>query len=87
MFFTPTHSSAVQKLTAVTAFFSSKQLLLFVFAKWQKQTTVTAYLIINELLLFAFTELPPKLVRGSNFTLSHTHASNTPNMAFFVYGL
>ena len=57
-----------QRHTTVTAYFSSKQLLLFVFARRsvcqysmaeenpaaQRQTAVTAYISSNQLLLFVF---------------------------------
>ena len=59
---------AAQRQTAVTGYFSSKQLLLFVFARRsvcqysmaeenpaaQRQTVVTDYLESKQLLLFAF---------------------------------
>ena len=61
-------SSAVQRQTAVTAYFSSEQLLLFVFelqdsllpsstdmsSVMQRQTAVAAYFSGGQLLLFAF---------------------------------
>ena len=60
--------TSVQKQTAVTAYLTSEQLLLFVFelqdsllqssnailTTMQKQTAVTAYLKIKQLLLFVF---------------------------------
>ena len=47
---------AAQKQTAVTAHFSSQQLLLFAFAEratLQRQTAVTVYFSSKQLLLFA----------------------------------
>ena len=43
-----------QRQTAVTAYFTSKQLLLFAFVMYQRQTAVTAYFTSKQLLLFAF---------------------------------
>ena len=62
---------AVQRQTAVTAYFTSKQLLLFVFARRsvsqysmaednpavQRQTAVTAHFTIKQLLLFVFVSI------------------------------
>ena len=59
---------AAQRQTAVTAYYTSKQLLLFVFVRWsvcqysmaeenpaaQRQTAVTDDLKSKQLLLFAF---------------------------------
>ena len=45
----------LQSQTAVAAYFSSKQLLLFVFeAQDYRQTAVTAYFSSKQLLLFVF---------------------------------
>ena len=72
---------AAQRQTAVIAYFTSKQLLLFVFSRLsvcqylmaeedpaaQRQTTVTAYFISKQLLLFLFA-----LLTCDNAAASHS---------------
>ena len=59
---------SMQRQTAVTAYFTSKQLLLFAFAL-QRQTAVTAYFKNEQLLLFVCA-LQDSLLPSSNGILT-----------------